>query len=61
MAVEEASGAGYLVEGEAAAFTGEFVDRLEDLEAQRDQLLRRQRISSTVRLMAWYRRAISAT
>src|SRR5918997_382841 len=39
VAVEETGGTGYLVEGEPAALAGEPVDRLEDLEAQRDQLL----------------------
>src|SRR5215203_2401260 len=39
VAVEEAGGAGYLVEGEAPALPGEPVDRREDLEAKRDQLL----------------------
>src|SRR5215210_3212522 len=39
VAVEEAGGAGYLVEGEAATLAGEFVDPFEYFETQGDQLL----------------------
>src|ERR671932_412813 len=38
VAVEEAGGAGYLVEGETAPVAGEGVNRFEDLEPERDQL-----------------------
>src|SRR5215210_9406765 len=39
VAVEEAGGAGYLVEGERATLAGEFVDPFEYFETQGDQLL----------------------
>src|SRR4051812_30166777 len=38
VSVEEAGGAGYLVEGEAATVPGEGIHCFEDLEPERDQL-----------------------